>query len=72
MFLNLNFSLEKKAGGKLLSVRYMGYRKMSKAIDAAAPPLLFALVPSDVKLKEVVVRAEPVRKLGIEDRKSVV
>ena len=37
---------------------------MSKAIDAAAPPLLFALVPSDVKLKEVVVRAEPVRKLG--------
>lgn len=59
-----SFSLEKKAGGKLLSVRYMGYRKMSKAIDAAAPPLLFALVPSDVKLKEVVVRAEPVRKLG--------
>ncbi|WP_235318060.1 carboxypeptidase-like regulatory domain-containing protein [Porphyromonas gulae] len=59
-----SFSLEKKAGGKLLSVRHMGYRKMSKAIDAAVSSLLFALVPADVKLKEVVVRAEPVRKLG--------
>ncbi|WP_373701749.1 carboxypeptidase-like regulatory domain-containing protein [Porphyromonas loveana] len=58
------FSLAKKDGGKLISVRHMGYKKQSRDVSEAGQPLLFALTPDDVKLKEVVVRTDPVRKLG--------
>lgn len=59
-----SFLLANKAGGKSLTVSLMGYKKQRHDPNKLESPIVFALRSEDIKLEEVIVRAEPVRKLG--------